>query len=218
MLEAILFDLDGTLVNSDPIHFTIWQELLANYGYDIDHTFYRRRISGRVNEDILQDLLPQLTPAEVAQFAWDKEATFRQRGTDLTRLAGLDSMLAWIQEQGLKAAVVTNAPKENAYFMMDALNLRNELPVLILAEEAPPGKPDPAPYLLALQQLDVNSRNAIAFEDSPSGIRAAVAANLFTYGVASGHTPERLRDFGAHDVIYNFTDTHLWTALTQRLS
>ena len=72
MLEAILFDLDGTLVNTDPIHYKAWQEILRNYGLEIDETFYKTRISGRLNPVIIQDILPQLSIAEGEQLAEDK--------------------------------------------------------------------------------------------------------------------------------------------------
>lgn len=64
MLKAVLFDIDGTLANTDLIHFQIWQQLLQDYGLKIDHPFYQKHISGRTNAAIVQDLLPQLSPAE----------------------------------------------------------------------------------------------------------------------------------------------------------
>ncbi|MEW5856822.1 MAG: HAD hydrolase-like protein, partial [Cyanobacteriota bacterium] len=74
MLAAILFDLDGTLVNTDQIHYKSWQEILIPYGFDIDENFYKNRISGRLNPVIIQDILPQLSLAEGEQLAEAKEA------------------------------------------------------------------------------------------------------------------------------------------------
>jgi HAD superfamily hydrolase (TIGR01509 family) len=217
MLSAILFDLDGTLANTDPIHFTVWQDLLAEYKLNCDRTFYQTYISGRTNAEILQDLLPQLSSQEALQLTELKEKRYRQLAQSLEPMPGLAQILEWTANQGLKQAAVTNAPRENAYHMLAALELTDTFPILILAEDAPPGKPDPAPYNLALIRLEVKSTEAIAFEDSPSGIRAAVAAGIFTIGVASTHAPEHLIEAGATIAIKDFTCEQLWQLLTRKI-
>lgn len=210
MLSAILFDLDGTLTNTDSLHFSTWQEVLTELGLSIDRAFYNHKISGRLNAAIVQDILPQLSSEAGLRLAADKEARFRQRGEQLQPLPGLMDLLKWVESSKLKSAVVTNAPRENAEFMLEALQLTATFPVVVLAEDAPAGKPDPAPYQLALSLLEVTSEAAIAFEDSPSGVRSAVGAGLFTIGVASTHHPETLQAAGAKKVISDFTEPELW--------
>jgi HAD superfamily hydrolase (TIGR01509 family) len=217
MLSAILFDLDGTLVNTDPLHFAIWRDLLAPFKLDIDRNFYQHYISGRTNEEILQDILPQLSFQEASQFALDKEVRFRKLARELQPMPGLEPMLAWTETNKLKKAVVTNAPRDNAIHMLAVLQLTSAFPLVILAEDAPPGKPDPAPYQLALSRLEVENKKAIAFEDSPSGIRAAVGAGIFTIGVASTHPPESLVEAGATMVIKDFTSDNLWQFIDQKI-
>ncbi|AFZ21678.1 HAD family hydrolase [Allocoleopsis franciscana] len=85
MLKAILFDLDGTLVNTDPLHYQTWQEVLRDYGMEIDRTFYKAKISGRLNPVIIQDLLPQLSFEAGQQLANSKEARFREIALSLYR-------------------------------------------------------------------------------------------------------------------------------------
>ena len=213
MLAAILFDLDGTLANTDPIHFLTWQELLRTYDLEIDETFYKSRISGRLNPVIVQDILPHLTASEGKRVADEKEAHFRLLATELQCLPGLLDVLAWTDECRLQRALVTNAPRANAEFMLEVLELIEIFPQVILAEDAPAGKPDPAPYLLALSRLGVKPEEALAFEDSPSGIRSAVAAGIYTVGIASTHPSQNLFDAGAAMVIPDFTDSQLWSFL-----
>ena len=221
MLTAVLFDLDGTLANSDPLHYQNWQEILRDYGLEIDQAFYKARISGRLNPLIVQDLLPQLSLEAGRQLADDKEARFREMGLSVTPLAGLLDLLAWIDTHGLKKAVVTNAPRENVNFLLEVLKLADTFDAVVLAEEATAGKPDPAPYKLALSLFGISpeeakplqGRKAIAFEDSRSGIRAAVGAGIYTIGVASTHDPKELLDPGAAMVIPDFTDKQLWLML-----
>lgn len=130
-------------------------------------------------------------------------------------MTGLMRLLDWSKSRQIKQAVVTNAPRKNAEFMLNALRLKKIFPILILAEEAPKGKPDPAPYQLALERLGVSASEAIAFEDSPSGVRSATGAGIFTIGVNSTHDSNYLLEAGAKWVIKDFSSSQLWEWLQQ---
>lgn len=211
MLKALLFDLDGTLADTDPIHFQTWRELLLKYDLAIDPAFYRAKFSGRRNQEIVKELLPQLSDEAGEQLSQKKEADFRvQAESLLTPMPGLSEILTWSETQNLKRAIVTNAPVENARFMLRVLNLEEMFPIVILGDELPQGKPDPLPYQTALQQLGVAAAEAIAFEDSSSGLRSAIGAGIPTVGIASTHEPEELDAIGATLVIKDFADSRLW--------
>lgn len=216
MLKALLFDLDGTLADTDPIHFQTWRELLLQYDLEIDPDFYRTKFSGRRNQEIVKELLPQLSDQAGEQLSQKKEADFRvQAESLLTPMPGLAEILTWAEAQNLKRAVVTNAPVENARFMLRVLKLEAVFPIVILGDELPQGKPDPLPYQTALQQLGVAATEAIAFEDSSSGLRSAIGAGIPTVGIASTHEPEELNAIGATLVIKDFADSRLWDWLQQ---
>lgn len=217
MLKALLFDLDGTLAETDSIHFVIWQDFLREYGLETDRDFYKAKISGRLNPDIVADLLPQLSPEAQADFIWRKEAEFRNRANSLKPLPGLVELLAWANAQGLKVAVVSNAPRENAEFMLQALHLEAAFATVVLGDDLPVGKPDPLPYQEALNRFNITKEEAIAFEDSPSGIHSAVAAGILTVGVASTHNAEVLHLLGADPVIVDFTDSQLMELLRRQM-
>lgn len=216
MLTTLLFDLDGTLANTDPVHYQVWQDLLKDYGIMIDPPFYRRYFSGRRNPEIIVDVLPHLSPAEGEALGDRKEAEFRRRVNELPSMPGLWELLRWMDEQQLKRAIVTNAPRENADFMITALQVGTVFPVVVLGDELERGKPDPLPYQAALAQLNSSPDEAVVFEDSSSGIRAAVAAQIPTVGIASTHTVDELYDLGATLVVADFTDPALWQFLQQR--
>jgi HAD superfamily hydrolase (TIGR01509 family) len=124
-------------------------------------------------------------------------------------MAGLTEILAWADDQQLKQAVVTNAPRENAEFMLQVLELTQQFETVVLAEELERSKPDPLPYQVGLERLGALAKNAIAFEDSPSGIRSAVGAGILTVGIASTHPPEDLYAVGATLVVSDFADRPL---------
>jgi beta-phosphoglucomutase len=210
MLKAILFDLDGTLANTDPLHFKIWQDLLKEQGIEINRDSYQAKISGRQNPEIIQDLLPHFSQQESVDFAEHKEQLFREQAQSLNPLEGFLELLEWIEKQQLKTAVVTNAPRKNADFMLDALNLTRRFKTVVLGEDMTAGKPDPAPYQYCLKQLNIQPSEAIVFEDSPSGIRSAIAAEIDTIGMATTHDPTDLKKLGVSLVIDNFCSSQMW--------
>jgi len=218
MLKALLFDLDGTLIQSDPVHLITWQTLLRPQGFAIDQDFFNTHISGRTNDAILQDILPHLSPTERGIFAETKEQQFRAQARSLKPTSGLPALLSWMQARSLKHAVVTNAPAANAHHMLHALGLSSVFSTLILAEDLPRSKPDPLPYQTALERLQVSASEALVFEDSPAGMRAAIAAGIPTVAIASTHPPSTLIALGATLVISDFTDRHLHRLLQTALT
>jgi len=206
MLKAVIFDLDGTLTDSDKVHFQVFQSLFAERGIALDKSLYKQKISGRQNAAIMADFFPELSAAEGEQFSAQKEATFRERAHDqLVPLPGLPGLLDNIKRAGLAAAVVTNAPPKNAAFMLSALGLSAAFDPIIIADDLPRGKPDPLPYQTALDRLGICAAEAIVFEDSAAGIRSAVGADIVTVGMTTTHTAEELMKEGATEAIADFT-------------
>ena len=214
-LSAILYDLDGTIADTDPTHFIAWQECLRPYGIEINPEFYEQRMSGKLNPVLIAELLPHLSVEESEQLADFKEARFRELARQLPPMQGLRELIDWASRRGLKQAVVTNAPRENVQFMLDSLKLSQVFDQVVIADDLGIGKPDPTPYTHTLEQLGLESNQAIAFEDSPSGVRSAVAAGIFTVGVTSTQTPEALQKLGVELAIADFTDTTLWSLLNE---
>jgi len=214
MLKAVIFDLDGTLTDSDKVHFQVFQDYFARHDIELDKTLYKEKVSGRQNAAILADFLPDLPKAEAEAFSDRKEATFREIAKgQITPLPGLLALLEQLKKQGLAIAVVTNAPSENAAFMLEELNLSQAFDPIVIAEELPRGKPDPLPYQTALDRLNITAPEALAFEDSPSGIRSAVSAGIQTIGMATTHRPAELLALGVDRAIADFTDPYIQTLL-----
>jgi beta-phosphoglucomutase len=215
-LKALVFDMDGTLADSDPLHIVAFAELLAPHGITIDHDFYRARISGRTNAAIFADLFPGATEDEQRRLADEKEASFRRLARTLDPLPGVLRVLDWADERGLGLGLVTNAPPENARHMLESLKVENRFRVRIAGGDVERGKPDPLPYLTAIERLGVGPEEALAFEDSMAGIRAAKSAGIFTIGLTTGQTEAALTSAGADAVFGDFDDPALWRILTSR--
>ena len=217
-LTAILFDLDGTIVNTDPIHYQVWRDILLEYDVEIDEKIYQSRFTGRLNPEIIQDMLPHLSPEEGEKLAEEKEARFREKAHELKPTEGFSELIALTEKYGIKRALVTNAPTKNALFMLKILGLEETFDTVVIAEQEAAAKPDPTPYRVALERLGVDPEQAIAFEDSPSGIHSAVGAGIPTIGVASSGKPIKMREMGAFMTVYDFTDSEMWTFLNSQIT
>jgi HAD superfamily hydrolase (TIGR01509 family) len=218
MLKALIFDMDGTLVHSDPVHLQAFAETLGPQGIVIDEELYRSSIIGHTNESIFATLLPHVPVEEHADYADQKEAAFRRLALELEPLDGLVELLDWADERGIRVALVTNAPLLNATHMLDVLGLTARFEVKVTIDQVERGKPDPLPYRTALERLGLAPEQAVAFEDSPSGMRAAKGAGLFSVGVTTGLGDEELRQVGADVTIKTFHDSALWEILARRIA
>ena len=210
---TLLFDLDGTLVNTDELHFAAFQTLLADFGRTITMDTYRERIMGASNEAIMRELFPD-EPADVKQQLVDrKESLFRSAVTTLEPTRGVIEVLDWAQRNDVRVGVVTNAPRPNAELMLGGIGITDRIGSLVIGEELARGKPDPLPYLTGLERLGGDARRAIAFEDSLSGIRSASSAGIHTFGLRGALPDEALREAGANGVIDDFLSPALWRML-----
>lgn len=209
MYRALLFDLDGTLSDTDALHLPTWMDALAPHDVRVDEVFYRENISGRSAADVVRDLLPDLSDEEGRSIFEAKEAGFRERAGELEPLPGLLNFLRLARDGGLKTALVTNAPEENVGAVLAALDLRDFFDEAVLPDDVEAVKPNPAPYRVALERLGIAPNDALAFEDSVSGIASSFGAGIPTVGIASTQEPERLRRAGAFMVFEDFADPRL---------
>jgi HAD superfamily hydrolase (TIGR01509 family) len=209
---ALLFDLDGTLVDTDHLHHGAFASLLAERGRDLSVEEYRAEIMGQPNAA----LLDRYFPGEDRGILDRKEAMFRDMLSDSVEpIAGIHALLDWAEANDAGCAVVTNAPRDNAIAMLTAASLAHRLPTLIIGEECARAKPDPLPYQEAMRQLGVTPSRSVAFEDSRSGLRAARGAGARAFGLTTGLSRAQLLEAGAHDTLTNFTDPALWAYLDE---
>jgi beta-phosphoglucomutase len=210
MRDTLLFDMDGTLTDTDDLHFAAFGKLLAPLGKSITRETYTHRIMGESTEAVMAWLLPGHDPAEMAD---RKEELARAHAGRLTPTRGLEELLGWAAQRGLKTAVVTNAMRPNADAMLAALGIAQRFDTLVIGVELARGKPDPLPYTTALARLGVMASQALAFEDSRSGIASAVGAGVETVGITTGLDAATLRAAGARIAVADFTDPQLFALL-----
>lgn len=207
MAGALIFDIDGTLLQSDPLHEAVFRELFAEYGVALGPDDYRAHILGRQNLLTMARFLPG---EDARALDLEKERRFRNRlGASAPPTRGLRELLAFASAHGVLCAVVTNAARENADAMLAAIGLAHRFQVVVAEGDVPRPKPAPDPYLLAVRRLGADPSRCIVFEDSIPGVTAGAASGLFTVGLRSSLGDAELRAAGASATIADFADPAL---------
>ena len=214
-IRALLFDLDGTIADTGELHYRATIETLEEFGAQVDRATYDRVIHGATNADIVDYFFPDNGEARDA-YADTKERRFRASVDGLEPLPGLMELLDWAARREIATAVVTNAPAENKDCVLGALGLAERFDVVILGDDLPRGKPDPLPYLMAVESLGVEPAKAVGFEDSAPGVRSVAGAGVFAVGILSGLSEATLVGEGARIVIQDFRDERLMEHLRGR--
>lgn len=206
---ALLFDLDGTLVDTDALHLTAFQNVFAAHGIALTKAQYVEKIMGSSNALIGAAFLPDFSPAERDATIGAKEEAFRQMLGELKPVAGVTTLLDYAETEGIGCAIVTNAPRANAEIVLKALGLAARLPIQVIGGELARAKPDPLPYLTGLALTGADADHSIAFEDSLSGLTAAVGAGLSVVGMTTTLGEATLMRAGATLAAADFTDPRI---------
>jgi beta-phosphoglucomutase len=190
--RAVLWDLDGTLVDSAEQHWESWREVLAAGGVSVTHEQFRAAF-GRRNDEYLPDWLgPGATREDVRRIGEAKEARFREL-VEATRLTPLPGGAEWVRrlaQDGWRQAVASSAPRLNVEVVVRALGLLDYFGALLAAEDVTHGKPAPDVFLAAAGRLGVPPARCVVVEDAAAGIEAARRAGMRSVGIgAPGFAP-----------------------------
>ncbi len=216
---ALLFDIDGTLTDTDPLHIRAFNAMLAQFGRSITAEDYFARVMGFTNAEIMRDFFPEKPVAEPKALADWKEAAFRDLAqTELHPTPGLVDLMDWADAHAIPMAAVTNAPAANVELMLTGLGVKHRFRTIVIGDELPRGKPDPMPYLVAGERLGMDCRHCIAFEDSRSGMRSVSAAGAFGIGMLSSLPEEELVKVGARFGVKDFADARLRGVILEQLA
>lgn len=206
MKMAVIFDLDGVIIDNIPYHKQAWREICRRYGRELTDDDFDRKISGRKNDAILAFLLNRVvTDAEVQACKLEKEALYRALvQAHLQPIRGLVPLLEQLRVRVIPCAIATSAPVENIDYALDGMKIRHYFDAIVDASQVKHGKPDPEVYLTAARRLKANPRQCLVFEDAPLGISAAKAAGMRVVGLT---TTQRNKDLHEADrIISDFSE------------
>lgn len=200
--RAILFDHDGTLVNSEGLHAEAWVKLCEELGFPCTLEESRRN-AGKTAPEIMARLLDQHLPDwRLPENAgrYDLEALALRKNDHYLKLLkdglrpypGVVDCLKWLQTQGIPAAVVSNAKRRELTTALDGLGLTPYFTAIVSRDDAGAFKPDPTPYLVGAAHVGVEPGECLAVEDSPVGLEAALMAGVPAAAVTTNFSREVL--------------------------
>jgi HAD superfamily hydrolase (TIGR01509 family) len=195
--QALLIDLDGTLVDSDEAHLHAFNQVLDSYGVRLTHETFHAVVAGNNTPAIFQALLPGIGVEEVMALGARKEGLVPSLLHRMQAPPGALALLRGATEAGCRIAVVTNATRENALAILAHLGMSRYIYGVIAAEDSKAPKPSPAPYQAALELLGFVAEQAVAIEDSVSGVVSARGAGLIVLGICGRKPAEALLAAGA---------------------
>jgi beta-phosphoglucomutase family hydrolase len=191
---AVIFDMDGVMVDNSSFHKKAWREFGRNHGFELTEEQMKRHIHGRNNTDALRWLFGrELTESEVADFVNEKENLYRKAfAPHLRPVKGLAGFVRELERLKVPMAVGTAAPPENVDFVLGGIGLRDAFKIIVDDTQFSKSKPDPDVYLKCAARMGVRPSRCVVFEDSPSGIMAAKNAGMKVVGVATTSRREEL--------------------------
>jgi beta-phosphoglucomutase len=193
MNRAVLWDMDGTLVDSAEYHWQAWRDTMTREGSPIRYEQFQASF-GQRNDSILRQWLGErATPELIRRIGDAKEALYRQHVRE-QGIAPLPGAMGWVKllhRQRWRQAIASAAPRANIETILDVLQTSQFFQAIVSADDVHRGKPDPEVFLVAAAKLDVAPKHCIVVEDAEQGIEAARAAGMKSIGLSQNgkHLP-----------------------------
>jgi beta-phosphoglucomutase len=204
MFRGVIFDFDGVVVDSHPVHKRAWERFLDSVGRVATEEELQFVLDGRTRDDILRHFLGELDTAKIVQYGHQKEQFFRDEAADVQTIKGLRPFVENLEEAHLALGIASSGSKSRVDFLLDRLNLKKHFRIVVTGDEVTDGKPHPAVFLKAAERLRTDPCDLIAFEDAISGVKAAKSAGMLCIGIARPDRASVLLDAGATYVVPDF--------------
>jgi beta-phosphoglucomutase len=209
MLAGIIFDFDGVIVDSHPVHVQAWKALFAAMGKPIGDDELAFVTEGAKREEILRRFLGDLTPEQIELYGAEKERLYQARASNLKLVGGVAEFLQQVDVAGMPIAVATSGSRNRVERTLKTFGLLGRFHAIVTAEDVARGKPDPALFYLAASRLRAAADQILVCEDAVAGVCASRAAGMKCLAIAANGRRKLLQEAGADLVIEDFTQTGL---------
>ncbi len=205
---AIIFDMDGVIVDNHKFHLKSWLQFFEKHNISMTEEEYKKKVNGRTMEEILTNIMGKdLSKKELQALGEEKEVVYRDMyRPHIKAVDGLPEFLEELKVRNVPRAVATSAPPANVDFTLDSTKLRSFFPTIVDDTMVSKGKPEPEVYLTAAKKLGVAPERCIVFEDAILGIQAGKNAGMKVIGVATTHTRQELEAENTDYVIDDFSE------------
>ncbi|HRH59010.1 MAG TPA: HAD family phosphatase [Chitinophagaceae bacterium] len=202
---AVIFDLDGTLIDNNAYHIEAWKAFYAKHGFVFSHEEYKNTINGKINRDIFPLIFGrQVSATDIDAYTEEKEALYRELyAPHIAPVPGLIDFLEELSAAGIPLAIATSGIPVNINFMFEHVAIQKYFDAVIDSNNVVNGKPHPEIFLKAAAKLNADPLFCTAFEDSVSGVRSAKAAMMKVIALTTTHTKEDLHE--ADKIITDYT-------------
>ncbi len=203
-IKAVIFDLDGVIINSNPAIESFWKSWTDKENIDLTDALVRQWIHGRKVGDTLSGLfdhLPPIRQTEITDSAYIFDSHM-QPGP----MEGIVNFVHSLKNANIPLGVVTSSHHSRMLKMLSAIGIDQDFTHFITAEDVKNGKPHPEPYEKMAAKMNMPVENCLVFEDAISGIQSARAAGMYSIGIGNEFAREELLLHGACEVIGDFVD------------
>jgi beta-phosphoglucomutase len=204
MLKSVIFDMDGVVIDSHPVHKKSWRLFLESIGKEVSDEDLDFVLEGSKREEILRHFLGNLREDQVYEYGMQKEALFRQQAIYLQPIPGFLDLLERITAAGISVALASSGSKSRVNYILDHLEVRKHFRAVVTGDEVKLGKPDPLIFTLAAKRLGVSPLAVLVAEDAVAGVQAAKAAGMKCLGIGPGSRAQILLRAGADHVVDDF--------------
>ncbi|MDD2792253.1 MAG: HAD family phosphatase [Sediminibacterium sp.] len=205
-IKAVIFDLDGTMIDNNTYHLAAWRQYLTDLGIQISDEAYRKHINGRTNKDAIEYIYQRkMTNEEAMVYTLEKEAVYRRIYQPFIQpVEGLTPLLEFLEEHKIPMGIATSGIRVNIDFMFEHIPVRKFFSTIINSEHITHGKPHPEIFLTTAEALHIPPEFCLVFEDAAVGVKAAKAAGMNVVALTTTQTAEELSDSDL--IINNFSD------------
>ena len=194
-IKAVIWDMDGVIVDTAPYHFSAWRKVFQKRGVNFTEEDFRRNF-GQRNDTIIRNTLgDSISRSELDTISGEKERDFRERARqNIKPLPGAIELMKLLIEHGFKMALASSAPIENIKLQTEGLGIYNWFQSIISGRDVTEGKPSPQGFLLAAQRLGVEPKNCVVIEDAVAGVTAAKRAGMRCLAITNTHPKRNLME------------------------